>query len=68
VLLFSISSKNIDNISSWSHLAYLLNANIFYDNHILARHNCLTGQADSFLCYSYKVDVSVENAIQIAYD
>jgi hypothetical protein len=61
--LFSISSNNIENVSSWSHLGHLLNANLLDDDDILSRRNSLIGQVNSFLCNFSNVDISVKNAL-----
>jgi hypothetical protein len=45
----AIGGDSIENVSIWSHLGHLFNANLLNDDDILARCNSLIGQVNSFL-------------------
>jgi len=47
----------IENVVNWPHLSYVFNAHLTDDDDILARHNSLNGQANSFFCNLPMLDV-----------
>jgi hypothetical protein len=60
---FEIGGNVIENVERWPHLGHIFNARLTDDDDILARRNCLIGQANSFFCNFPMLDVVTKNTL-----